>query len=246
MNISRIRFLLLGLFFAGGVMAAETHQADIDRIVESLGKMVKIDPKEVSPTPVPGLYEVKIGAHIFYISADGRYLILGKMTDLETGKDLTEAKVAKARKEAVDAMGEDKMVIFGPSADKARHTITVFTDVDCGYCRKLHAQIEDYNDKGIRVRYLAFPRAGRGSDSWRKAESIWCADDRQAAMTRAKQGKSIPERKCDNPVAESYELGKMVGVTGTPALVLENGELVPGYVPPERLARILDRKFPKK
>ena len=248
MKPTRISFLSLFLLLALSLgAAAEEQGADpaIDRILQSLGKLLDtLERKDISPTPVPGLYEVMLGARVFYVSADGRYLIQGKMTDLETGEDLTEAKVSKARKQAVDAVGEENMIIFGPK--DARHTITVFTDIDCGYCRKLHSQMEEYNSQGIRIRYLFYPRAGLGSESARKAEAVWCSEDRHKAMSQAKQGKPVEYRKCDNPVKEHYMLGQTVGVTGTPALVLENGELIPGYIPPKRLRRLLDEKFPAK
>ena len=225
--------------------AEATADPAIDKIHQSLGRLVKsLKREQIHPTPIPGLYEVMLGARVFYVSADGRYLVSGKMTDLWTGEDLTEAKVNQARKAALDALDEARMIVFGPK--EARHTITVFTDIDCGYCRKLHSQIAGYNKEGIRVRYLFYPRAGVDSESARKAEAVWCADDRKKAMTDAKRGKRVPYRQCDNPVRADYELGQAMGVSGTPALVLENGELVPGYIPPKRLARILDEKFPDK
>jgi len=243
MNL-RISILLLAILMPLPLLAGQSaEEAAIDKIHQSLGKLLDtLKREDISPTPIAGLYEVRLGPRIIYVSADGRYLVQGKITDLETGENLTEAKVSAARKQAVDAVGEEKMIIFGPK--DARHTITVFTDIDCGYCRKLHSQIDDYNDEGIRIRYLFYPRAGEGSESWRKAEAVWCSDDRKKSLTEAKQGKKIPWRKCDNPVQHDYELGQLVGVTGTPALVLENGELVPGYIPPQRLRRLLDEKFP--
>jgi len=116
----------------------------------------------------------------------------------------------------------------------------VFTDIDCGYCRKLHADMDKYNAQGIRVRYLFYPRAGLRSESYRKAVSVWCADDRKAAMTAAKTGRPLPARSCVNPVADQYNLGRQLGVRGTPALVLEDGEIIPGYVPPDKLRTMLD------
>ena len=237
--------LLLLLWSLGGAAEERDVGSAIDKIYQSLGELLEtLERKDISPTPVAGLYEVMLGARVFYVSADGRYLIQGKMTDLETGEDLTEAKVSKARKKAVDAVGEENMIIFGPA--DARHTITVFTDIDCGYCRKLHSQMKDYNKQGIRIRYLFYPRAGMDSESARKAVAVWCSKDRKKAMSKAKQGKPVEYRECDNPVKEHYLLGQTVGVSGTPALVLENGELVPGYIPPKRLRRILDEKFPAK
>jgi thiol:disulfide interchange protein DsbC len=131
------------------------------------------------------------------------------------------------------------MVVF-PPAGPTKHTVTVFTDIDCGYCRKLHQEIADYNQQGIKVRYLMYPRAGVGSESYNKAVWVWCADDRQDAITRAKRGEEIPHKTCANPVKEQFELGQTLGVRGTPSIILENGQMVPGYVPAAQLAQMLD------
>ena len=129
------------------------------------------------------------------------------------------------------------MVVF--AGDKADHTVTVFTDIDCGYCRKLHSQIDEYEDEGIRVRYVFYPRAGVKSESYKEAVSVWCSEDRNKAMTEAKAGRLMEEKTCDNPVQSHMELGELLGISGTPAIVLDNGDLVPGYVPPKRLAAII-------
>jgi thiol:disulfide interchange protein DsbC len=133
------------------------------------------------------------------------------------------------------------MVIYAP--EEARHTVTVFTDIDCGFCRRLHAEMDQYHAQGIAIRYLFYPRAGIGSDSYAKAVSVWCADDRKGAMDDAKAGKSVPAKSCENPVEEHYELGQQMRLQGTPALVLADGEVVPGYVPADKLRRALDQRF---
>src|SRR5690625_383339 len=130
-------------------------------------------------------------------------------------------------------------ILFGN--DDADYELMVFTDVDCGYCRRLHQQIEEYTEAGIRVKYMAFPRAGVGSETYDKMVSIWCADDPQRAMTIAKSGQQPAPARCDNPVEEQYRLGKQLGVTGTPSLITPNGEMIPGYVPPQQLRERLDR-----
>jgi thiol:disulfide interchange protein DsbC len=237
---SFFRVLILNFFLVSTVLAVESDPAIAKIRAELAKKLGDISLDSIEASPVPGLYEVLMGARLYYVSADGRYFIQGKMTDIETGTDLTEAKVSVARKKLIDNVGEDKMIVFGKGDEK--YTINVFTDIDCGYCRKLHSQIDDYNDKGIRVRYLFYPRAGVNSESGRKAVSVWCADDRKKALSKAKQGKALAQKNCSNPVADQYALGKIVGVTGTPALVLENGELIPGYIPPARLRRLLDAK----
>lgn len=196
-------------------------------------------PESVEPTPVPGIYEVVIQGQVVYLSEDGNYALLGNLVDLKTSTNLTEARRGQARLKAIDAMGEDNMVIFSPSTP-ARHTVTVFTDVDCVYCRRLHQEIQSYLDRGIAVRYLMYPRAGIGSSAYDKSVAVWCAEDRRDALTRAKQGENIPLKSCPNPVKAHYELGQAFGVRGTPSIVLENGEMVPGYVPAERLVQTLE------
>ena len=228
--------LLLGL---PAVWAAEV--SDETRIRNSLAVFLpSLEVDSIRPAALPGLYEVMAGPRLIYVSADGRYLVQGTLYDLERHQDLTESRVRAAKARAVEAMGEENMIVYGPK-DPA-HTITVFTDIDCGYCRKLHKEMARYNADGIRVRYLFYPRAGIGSDSYRKAVSVWCADDRKAALDQAKAGKAVPPRSCDNPVADEYRLGQLMGIRGTPAIVLEDGEVIPGYVPPDRLRKVLDQR----
>lgn len=230
------RVLLAGMVLA---FAATPLFADADaKIKNRLSKLLpgeKID--SIHETPVKGLYEVLMGPQVIYVSGDGKYMVQGRMIDLETRSDLTEPRRADARKQAVDKIGEDNMVIFAPA--KYDHTVTVFTDIDCGYCRKLHREMDAYGAEGIRVRYVFYPRAGLGSKSYKEAVSVWCADDRKQAMTDAKSGKSLQAKDCDNPVKDHMELGELLGVSGTPAIVLDSGEMVPGYVPAKRLAAIL-------
>ncbi len=189
---------------------------------------------------IPGLYEVTIGPRLYYVSKDGRYLIDGHLIDLKTRRDLTEAKLAEARLVALDKLGEQWMIVFSP--DHLKATVTVFTDIDCGYCRKFHSQIEEYLKRGIKVRYLFYPRAGKDSESYRKAVAVWCAEDKNAALTAAKQGKAIAMRTCDHPVDRHMDLAEEFGVQGTPMIVTERGEVLPGYVPPPQLAAYLERK----
>lgn len=198
-------------------------------------------PDAVNPTPVPGLYEVILGARVLYVSADGRFVLRGDLVDIEKGENLTETRSGQLRVQAIAAVPESDMIVFAPPGPmQAKHTITVFTDIDCGYCRKLHAEIDNYLRAGIRVRYLAYPRSGLQGESYEKAVSVWCAEDRKAAITGAKRGQPVAKASCANPVAKEFELGNQVGVQGTPTIVLENGELVPGYVPAGRLVMMLD------
>lgn len=198
-----------------------------------------LKPDSVKASPIAGLYQVMYGAEVLYFTVDGRYMLRGSLLDLDRQENLTEQARNGVRKTAMEEVGEDQMIVFAP--EKVKHTITVFTDIDCPYCRKLHAEMDQYEDLGIKVRYLMFPRAGVGSNSYNTAVSVWCADDSNTALTVAKQGKAVEEKRCDNPVDEHMQLGQQVGVTGTPAIVLDNGELLPGYQPAKRLAAALDK-----
>jgi len=216
-------------------------------VVDSINNFLKQSKEQaiISSTVINGLYEVVIGSEVFYISADGRYAFLGEIRDGLTGQNITDNKRAELRMAEVTKLDESKMVVFAPEKE-TKYTVNVFTDVDCGYCAKLHKGMKEMNDLGIKIRYLAFPRAGIGSKTYKTMESVWCADDQQKAMTDAKLRKEIPVKTCDNPISEHYEIGRKIGVRGTPALLLSDGELLPGYVPPKRLLNYLDEKANKK
>ncbi|MDH3941605.1 MAG: DsbC family protein, partial [Xanthomonadales bacterium] len=162
----------------------------------------------------------------------------GRVVNLETREDLTETAKAEVRQELLGGIDTAKQITFAP--ENPEYELTVFTDIDCGYCRKLHAQVEEYNENGISIHYMAFPRAGIGSKSYDKAVSVWCAEDQQDAMTQAKMGSDPDPLQCENPIAEQYQLGMALGVTGTPALLTADGTLIPGYMPPEKLRARLD------
>lgn len=226
------------LVASGAVLAANK-----DSIEERVRALVpNVETIAIAETPVPGLMEVRINNDILYMSEDGRFLVQGRMIDLETQQDLTDSAKSGLRREQISDLDAADFVSFGP--EDAEFELLVFTDVDCGYCRRLHEQIADYNNLGIRIHYLAFPRAGVGSQTHEKMVSVWCSDDRQSAMTVAKSGDTPPKKSCENPVEEQYQLGQSLGVTGTPSLMTYDGEMIPGYVPPkdlhERLAKQAD------
>jgi thiol:disulfide interchange protein DsbC len=173
-----------------------------------------------------------------YASADGKYLFQGNFIEIDTRANLTDQAKSGIRKDLLVGLDDSKQISYSP--EEPVHNLLVFTDIDCGYCRKLHNQMAEYNEEGIAIHYLAFPRAGIGSHAYDKAVSVWCADDPQTALTDAKNNIEPVEMKCDNPVAEQYQLGLQIGVTGTPALVTEDGLLIPGYVPPNQLRARLD------
>lgn len=221
--------------------AASNGGAAEQKIRNSLGVLLPgLRPDTIRSTPVDGLYEVTFGTRLVYLTADGRFLLQGKLIDLETREEITEERLAELKLAAMAGVSEDDMVVYGPK--DAKHTISVFTDIDCGFCRKLHSEMDRYAKEGIRIRYLFYPRAGIGSDSYDKAVSVWCADDRHTAMDAAKAGRSVDARKCENPVDGHYELGQALQIRGTPALVLDDGEVLPGYVPAEKLRRALDQR----
>ena len=195
----------------------------------------------VAETPIDGLLQVQVAGEIVYVTDDGKYLVQGKIVDLDTRSDITEAAKSGMRMEILKQIDTSGQITFAP-ADPV-YELTVFTDIDCGYCRKLHSQIDSYNDLGIAIHYMAFPRAGIGSESYEKYVSVWCSDDQQKALTSAKAGNDPEPETCDNPVAEQYELGVELGVTGTPSLVTSDGKLFPGYVPPEALKQRLDNLY---
>ncbi len=198
-------------------------------------------PEDLRATPVPGIFELTHGTDISYISADAGFVFAGdmyKVTNTAEFPNLSEVRRRELRLGLLAKVPESQMLVFGP--DNATHTITVFTDIDCPWCRKLHSQIAEYNKLGMRVRYLFYPRTGPDTESWAKAETVWCASDRKAAFTRAKLGEKLALKACPgSPVAREYQLGRDIGITGTPGVVLESGELIPGYLsPPQLLAHL--------
>lgn len=208
---------------------------------ELAAKLHGVDAGDITDSPLPGVYQVTVGSSVAYVSADGRYLIQGDIFDLSDSQNLTENTRSTAREKLLASVPEDRMIVYKPKDGKVKHTITMFTDVDCGYCRQFHRDIDKVTALGIEVRYLFYPRTGPNTESWTKADRVWCAKDRKAALTRAQLGGSVPEAKCkDTPVEEDWDLGQRVGVRGTPAIFAENGELVGGYLPPADLAKRLD------
>lgn len=195
----------------------------------------------IAPAPIKGLYEVVVGSEVLYVTADGAHLILGNIVDAKTRENLTDNKRDTLRAKAIDSVSEKEMIVFAPEKD-TKYTVNVFTDVDCGYCAKFHQEVAALNKAGVKIRYLAFPRAGIDSDTYKRMVSVWCSEDQQQAITDAKARRDVPAKECDSPVRKEYELGKSIGVSGTPALVLSDGELVPGYVPAAKLISYLQQK----
>jgi len=192
----------------------------------------------VSETPIEGLLQVQINSDIVYVTGDGQYLVQGQIMEIDSRVNVTDQAKSGIRKGLLEDLKQDEQISFSPAEPK--HELLVFTDIDCGYCRKLHDQMSAYNEEGIAIHYMAFPRAGIGSASYDKFVSVWCADNQQAALTLAKGGGDPEPQKCPNPIADQYELGRELGVTGTPALVTADGTLIPGYMPPDQLRQRLE------
>jgi thiol:disulfide interchange protein DsbC len=217
---------------------APAQTASVDPRAQVAARFPGTRPEDVRATPVAGVYELVHGSNIAYITGDGKYAFSGDLIDLAKKDNLTEARRREARVKSIGAIPESEMLVFGPREPK--YTVTVFTDVDCAYCRQLHSQIAEYNQLGIRVRYLFYPRTGPNTASWTKAEEVWCSSNRNEALTTAKRGAALMAKACpDNPVARHYALGRDFELQGTPAIVLSNGELIGGYLPPAELAQRL-------
>jgi thiol:disulfide interchange protein DsbC len=224
--------------------AADEGDAKVRAAIQSLVPGASID--SIAEAAMPGFYEVMLQGQIVYVSHDGRYLIQGSIFDIANKTDVTEASRATQRRAALKTLGADKRISFAPAQTK--HTVTVFTDIDCGYCRRMHQQMADYNKLGIAVEYLFFPRAGVGSESFDKAVSVWCAADRNKALSDAKAGVALDKKECANPIEEEYALGNKIGVSGTPAVIAADGTQLGGYLPPDQLLQRLDQlaaKAPK-
>lgn len=193
----------------------------------------------VKPSAAAGLFEVQLsGGPVIYSTADGAYFVLGDLFQVEPGglANLSELQRDKARLDLMATIDREDLIVFAAQGTP-RGAVWAFTDVDCGYCQKLHQEVPELNRLGVEVRYVAYPRAGVGSDAYRKMASAWCADDRQDALTKLKNRQPIPDNVCsDNPIADQFMLGQQAGVRGTPAMVLEDGTMIPGYMPAAELA----------
>lgn len=220
-------------------------QADDEAIKQAFAQsMPKLKLDSIKPSVINGLSEISVGNNIYYVSDDGKYLLQGHLIDIAQRTDLTELRLSSSRKAAIEKIGADNMIIFKPKISK--YTVTIFTDIDCGYCRKLHSEIDSYLTQGITVQYLFFPRAGKNSDSYKKAVSVWCASDRNAALTAAKKDQKLESKTCDNPVDAHMKLGEEFDVRGTPMIVTEKGNVFPGYLPAKELYEALESEGKRK
>lgn len=239
----RLLTTALALSFVGGTALAQSTDAAApatkgDPRATIVKKIDGLKLEDVRMTPVNGIFEITRGSDVSYSSSDGRYVIIGDLIDLDSDANLTENRRRGIRNLMLDAIPEAEMLVFSPK--NPRYTITVFTDIDCGYCRRLHSQIAEYNRLGIRVRYLFYPRSGPDTESWHKAQAVWCASNRNDALTRAKKGEDIKSPRCSTDIiARDWELGHKFALEGTPAIILPSGEKLDGYAPPAQLAQYL-------
>jgi thiol:disulfide interchange protein DsbC len=214
--------------------AAGTPEARARAALRSINPQIEIE--SIAPAPIPGFRQAIVGGQVVYVSDDGKYLMQGTLYDVRGRRDMAEDALKALRRKLVATVPvSDRIASKDP-----KYTVTVFTDVECGYCRKFHSQIADYNRLGISVQYLAFPRMGLGSPDFRKMEAVWCSADRRQALTDAKNDRQVPYRNCTNPVTMEYELGRRAGLTGTPMVLAPDGTQLGGYLAPQQLRDALD------
>jgi thiol:disulfide interchange protein DsbC len=243
---SAVRAMAGPLVIFANLLAVAAQAEEPARTVskeEIVARYPGIGREQIQDGPIKGLYELNANGGYSYVTTDGRYLIRGEIIDLETRENLTKTRQDHDRARILAAVDPATEIVF-PSKGAAKHRLFVFTDVDCGYCRQFHRQIALVNELGIEVHYLAYPRSGPHTESWAKAEGVWCAGDRNGALTQAKLGADVKAApSCtSNPVAEQYDLGHRVGVRATPAVFAENGAQLGGFVPAEDLLRLLEEE----
>ena len=236
--------LTLVALSCGASALAATDDPQLEEVRAKVSSMFQsIEPEHIQPSPIDGWYTVQKGSIIAYISADGRYLLQGDLIDLDQQVNLSEQSRTDARRELVSTLGDDEAIMFSPTEPK--YSVTIFTDIDCTYCRKLHNEVDEYMKRGIAIRYVLYPRNGPASRAWSKSEDVWCAADRNQALTAAKLDRKFETSECDaSMVGRHYKLGQGIGLNGTPAIVLEDGTLIGGYLPPAALSTRLEQANP--
>ena len=233
--MSRFLYVFALLFGAVSVCAADEVPKAVTDAIHSVAPKGKID--SARPSSLPGYYSVIVDGHVLYVSADGKYLIEGLVFDVARRVDLKTESLSIVRREGIAKIAQDRKLVFAPPHPK--YKVTVFTDVDCPYCRQFHKQIADYNRLGIEVDYVLFPLSIHpGAD--KKAETVWCAADRNAAYTEAMNGTALPPKTCNNPIKELTSQAMSMGLSGTPAVIAEDGTELGGYVTPADLAQRLE------
>ncbi|MGH8130917.1 MAG: DsbC family protein, partial [Steroidobacteraceae bacterium] len=224
--------------FALASAAAAVPPAAKPDVRAEIARRLDVKLEDVRPSPIAGLYEVRSRAEVGYVSEDGRFYVDGDVFDMTSRQNLTEERRRQGRLELLAGVPDGDTIVFAPTGP-IRYTLTVFTDIDCAYCRRMHTEIAEFNRLGIRVRYLMFPRNGPDTEAWKKAEAVWCSPDRREALTRAKRGETITAGRCETPVAAHYALGRELGIHGTPGIFTDKGEYLAGYMPAASMAGYL-------
>ena len=234
------RFITLLILLAAMPLLAGAVPPQVSAKIKKSLKEILPDIKitSIEPTQIDGLYQVMEGADVYYVTGDGHYFLDGNLYDLKARHNLTEIQRTKARNGMLKGLTSGDYIEFSPAHPK--HVVYVFTDISCPYCRRLHSHIKEINKLGIAVRYLAFPRSGLKSDVYTEMESVWCAKNRNQALTEAKLGKKPVKVSCNNPVARQYELGQSMGVDGTPAIFTSSGKYLGGYMAPKQLEQAIE------
>jgi len=237
MKFLSTRFMIFTVL-ASMLSPALANEADIKALKQAIpGVLPNVVKPTIKVTPISGLYEVMSGGQVMYMTKDAKYILNGDLYDMQSRTNLTEQTRGGIRLEAVNALGEDNMLVYKPEGE-TRHTITVFTDIYCPYCVRLHTELDQYAKNGVKVRYIFAPF--KGPKSVNTSISVWCASDPNKALTQAKHGEEIEQKTCENPIARHQALVSSLGIQGTPAIMLDSGQLMPGYVPAEKLIEQLN------
>ena len=242
-NQETMKILLKSAFFImllsiNAAFAADSADQDIKELKQALSKQLpQAAGAEISKTPIDGLFQVIASSKIMYMTKDARYVIDGDLIDLVERRNITEGVRSGTRKNLLDKLGEKNMLVYNPKGE-AKHTITVFTDIYCPYCRRLHQEMDQYMAAGVKVRYIFLPF--KGKKSFDDSVSVWCAEDQNAAMDKAKSGDEIESKTCDNPIERHRALATTLGIRGTPAIMYENGVMNPGYIPADKVIKQLE------
>ncbi len=237
------RFLVVILSFCT-VSVVSATEPDVKTIKNGLAQAfpgTEFDTLKVRPSQMPGLLEAEMGTTVFYVTPDGKFVLMGDMIDTQSRSNLSEKRRRTLTAKLLESIPEKNMIVIGPQ--NARRTLTVFTDVDCVYCRRMQTEdVPELNKNGVKVRYLLFPRTAPGSESYNRSISVWCASDRVKAVGDAMAGKEIATKTCTNPIADNLEMAEHLGVSGTPAIFFEDGRRLPGYTPARQVLTLLGLK----
>ncbi len=220
---------------ASAIAAGQVEEARVRAAILAVAPDAKVG--AVRASPMTGVYEATVGHTSVYVSADGKYLFSGAMWDVGAKRNLSELRHAELRRDALTAIDRSRRIAYPAASERSK--VTVFTDLDCGYCRKLHEHVQAFNAAGISVEYLMLPRGGLDSPSYDAAVSVWCAVDRPGALTLAKQGELPPHKVCPNPIREHFQLGTQLGISTTPTVIAPDGSVIGGYMTPAQMMSAL-------